>query len=47
MLPIRRVIGLSLLLGGFIAAYFGIAGLIIASFLWVLGTAIFAHSFLR
>ncbi|MFD2275805.1 hypothetical protein ACFSQZ_04940 [Rubritalea spongiae] len=47
MFPLKRTIGLILLLGGFVAAYFGITGLFIASFLWVIGTAIFAHSFLK
>lgn len=43
-----RSIGLFLLLLGFIIAYFsGILGLTVAVFLWVLGTFLFARTFLQ
>lgn len=47
MFPLKRTIGLILLLGGFVVANFGITGLFIASLLWIVGTAVFAHSFLK
>jgi hypothetical protein len=46
-MPTKRTIGLTLLLAGFVTANFGINGLIIACFLWVIGGALFAHTFLK
>lgn len=42
-----RLIGGFIILSGFVAAFFGLAGLLAAFMLWVLGTALFAHSFLK
>ncbi len=42
-----RLIGGLIILTGFVAAFFGLTGLLIACFLWIVGTAIFARSFLR
>lgn len=42
-----RLIGGLIILSGFVAAFFGLTGLVISCFLWVIGTAIFARSFLQ
>ena len=42
-----RLIGGLIILAGFFAAFFGLTGLLVACILWVIGTAIFAHSFLE
>jgi hypothetical protein len=42
-----RLIGGIIILAGFVAAFFGLSGLLAACFLWVTGTAKFAHSFLK
>ncbi|MFD2157767.1 hypothetical protein ACFSW8_02520 [Rubritalea tangerina] len=46
-MPIRRLIGLSMILAGFVSSFYGITGLVIATFLWVIGAAMFSHSFLK
>jgi hypothetical protein len=42
-----RLIGGIIILAGFVTAFFGLSGLLAACFLWVTGTAMFAHSFLK
>ena len=47
-MSLPRVIGLALLLAGFISASFlDPKGILFAFFFWVIGTALFARSFLK